>query len=189
MQARQGAAMNNMLIVVCGPPCSGKTTLAAAIASRTGFPHLEMDRIRESLIPGSDSREEHRDLGYRCMHLMAEQLMQAGVNLILDATYGRDVHRRAIGEMINSIGVTTFLVQCRAPVEVAVERFRARPAGHPAVDLTEERVRRLASEFVSSPEGIVVDTSQPLDTCLGEIRSAFPILFMPTERSALRDHQ
>ncbi|MBI4475301.1 MAG: ATP-binding protein [Acidobacteria bacterium] len=167
-----------MLVIVCGPPCSGKSTIAAALASRLGFPHLEIDRIRARLLPGSDLREEDRDAGYRCIHLIAEEMIRAQVSVILDATYGREIHRKEIGQIINSIGVVTFLIQCKVPPDVALERFRQRPAGHPAVDLTEERVASLISEFVYSPEGIVIDTTRSIDDCIAEIQANYPMLFM-----------
>ncbi len=167
-----------MLVIVCGPPCSGKSTIAAALATRLGFPHLEIDRIRERLLPVSDLREEDRDAGYRCMHLIAEEILSARVSVILDATYGREIHRKEIGQIINSIGVMTFLIQCKVPAEVALDRFRHRPAGHPAADLTEERVVSLAPEFVYSPEGIVIDTTQSIDDCIAEIQASYPVLFM-----------
>ena len=75
-----------MLVVFSGPPCSGKTTLAAELARRRGWEHLSMDRTRQRILPGTHT-EADRHVAYRAMHWAAELLARAGRNVILDAPY------------------------------------------------------------------------------------------------------
>lgn len=81
------------IIIFSGPPCSGKSTFASDISVRMGFPHLQMDEIRACLIPQSKQSKTDRDIAYRAMHLLADHLLQKGVTVILDATYGPYEHR------------------------------------------------------------------------------------------------
>ena len=81
------------LIVVAGPPCSGKSYLAEILANHTGIRHLEMDTIRARLMPESRHAKPDRDIAYRTMHFAAEMLLSAGHSVILDATYMPVEHR------------------------------------------------------------------------------------------------
>lgn len=159
-----------MLIIVCGPPCTGKSSIGAELESRFGFTHLEMDAIRQRILPDSDQRQEHRDIGYRAMHLLAEHLLRAGKTVAVNATYNRELHRTELLSIVKSIQCRTVLVQCKAPLEIAIARFKSRPPGHAALDLTEELVRELWSNFAYSSDGIVVDTSQAAEDSLGDVQ-------------------
>ena len=155
-----------MLLIVCGPPCTGKSTIGADLHRRFGFTHLEVDAIRQRIIPDSDQRPEDRDIAYRTMHLLAEHLLLAGKGVIVNATYNREVHRRELVSMLKSIGYPAALVQCKAPLDTVISRFKSRPPGHAALDLTEELVRELWSNFAYSSDGITVDTSQASELSL-----------------------
>ena len=160
-----------MLLIICGPPCTGKSTIGAELQRRFGFVHLEMDAIRQRILPESDQRQEHRDVGYRAMHLVAEHLCYAGKKVAVNATYNRELHRNELATMLESISCSTILVQCMAPLETVMARFTSRPSGHAALDLTEDLVRELWSNFAYSRDGIVVDTSKSVAVCLDEIET------------------
>jgi hypothetical protein len=48
---RHGGLFLAMLYVIGGPPRSGKTTLAAALARRTSLPYFSIDHIAQVIIP------------------------------------------------------------------------------------------------------------------------------------------
>ena len=143
-----------MLIILCGPPCTGKSTIGAELQQRLGFVHLEVDDIRQRLLPDSDQRIEDRDIAYRGMHLLADHLGRSGQSVIVNATYNRDLHRKEVA----SIAAKVALIQCRASLETVVSRFRSRAPGHAALDLTEDLVRELWTNFAWSNDGVQVDS-------------------------------
>ena len=100
---------------------------------------------------------------------MAETLVELGQPVILDATYGPLEHRRELEEVARKAGVDILLVECKVSPEAAVRRFRRRPGGHPAVDLTAERVAENVRGFPYAGEGLVLDTEDSLDSCLSQI--------------------
>ena len=158
------------LIVFSGPPCSGKTTLAESLCAETGFTYLQMDEIRRRLIPDSDHRREHREIAYRAMHFVAELLLGHGQSVVVDATYRRRRDREEIAKIADRTRAALFFIQCAVPFEVAALRFRERKNQHPAVDLTEQRVMRLAREFPYSSAGLKLDTTQEIQSCLKQIK-------------------
>jgi predicted kinase len=158
------------LIVFSGPPCSGKSTLAAQLCVELAIPHLAMDQTRARLMPDSPHTREDRAVAYRAMHFAAELLVGRGQSVILDAPYGRSEDRRDLEQVVAREGAPWFLIECRVSPQVAVDRFRERERG-PRVDLTEERVDELVCAFRYCGRGLLLNTDR-LDVggCLALIR-------------------
>jgi predicted kinase len=153
------------LVVVSGPPCSGKSTLARALAAAAELVRLEMDEFRVRLLPASTQAEADRDLAYRAMHLSAELLVRAGLCPALDATYARAASRTGLESVSRATAAGIYLIECRVDPAIAVSRFEARGSSHPAVDLTPARVERLAIDYPYCGCGLTVssDDGGPLD--------------------------
>ncbi len=161
--------MYQKVIVFSGPPCSGKSTLAENLARRLNLPHLQMDQIRTILLPHSQHKKADREVAYRAMHLLTEQLILHDVSVILDATYGPSEQRQSLEALIYRTHAHLYLIECRVPPDVAVSRFASLRSNHPAVDLTEERVRVLTSNFPYFDKGLPLDTTLDLPMCLQRI--------------------
>src|ERR1700754_994514 len=114
-----------MLVILCGPPCTGKSTIGAELQRRLEFTHLDVDELRQQLLPDSDQRIEDRDIAYRKMHWFAEKLLQAGKSVIVNATYNRAVHRRELAAILKTVLGRAALIQCRAPLETVISRFNS----------------------------------------------------------------
>src|SRR5689334_22935466 len=155
-----------MLVILCGPPCTGKSAIGAELQSQFGFIHLEVDAVRQRILPDSDQKIEDRNAAYRAMHLIAEHLLREGANVVVDATYNRELHRKELAAVLKTLEKPVALIQCKAPLDVVLARFRARPPGHAALDLTEDLVRELWKNFSYSKDGMTIDTSQPCDVDL-----------------------
>jgi predicted kinase len=112
-----------MLIVIAGPPCSGKSTLAAELARRLGIAHLSMDATRQRILPGAAHTHADREAAYRAMHFAAELLLGACASAILDAPYR---HREEREEVARIGGGQLKRIECRVTPETAARRFRER---------------------------------------------------------------
>ena len=155
-----------MLVILCGPPCTGKSAIGEDLQNRFGFIHLEVDAIRQRILPDSDQNIEDRDIAYRAMHLIAELLLRQGATVVVDATYNREVHRKELAAIAKTVETPAALIQCNASLDVVLARFKARPPGHAALDLTDDVVRELWTSFAYSSDGLTIDTSQPSDVDL-----------------------
>jgi predicted kinase len=85
-----------MIIVICGLPGVGKTTLAKDIAPLVNGVLLSTDKIRKELFSRPTYGREERKLIYDAMILIAKYLHKAGINCILDATFTRESSRLEI---------------------------------------------------------------------------------------------
>ena len=141
--------------MVAGPPCSGKSTLARTLSQLLTAPHLEMDAVRQRLLPHSDQRVEHRDLAYRAMHCAAELLAPWCTTLVLDATYTAAVCRAEVVQVADRVGGQLFVIERRIDAVTAQQRFAMRHM-HAAVDLTAERVVQLVETYPYSDAAVAV---------------------------------
>lgn len=153
------------MLVLSGPPCSGKSELARAVSERLGLCHLELDHIRVRLMP-SDHGREARQIAYRAMALTAEHLSKVAATPLLDATYGPFEARRELVAVAAGLNAHLYVVQCEVTPDEAAARFLRRMATNPrhgATDLTEERVRRLAEEYPYVNVGLRLLTKSEID--------------------------
>jgi len=149
-------------VVIAGPPCSGKSGLAARVAGVLDGPHLEVDRVRLRVLPESEQRVEDRNIAYRAMHLTAELLAPRCSTIVLDATYTAAPCRAGLVEVVERVGGKLFVVECRVAPETAVARFEGR-RDHPAVDLTAARVAELARDYPYFGSAHVLDSIPTAD--------------------------
>ncbi|MGI8831838.1 MAG: AAA family ATPase [Nitrososphaeraceae archaeon] len=88
-----------MIIVICGLPGVGKTTLAKEIAPLINAVILSTDKIRKELFSKPMYGRRERRLIYDVLILLAKYLHNAGINCILDATFTIERSRREIKDV------------------------------------------------------------------------------------------
>lgn len=158
------------LILFAGPPCAGKTTLAAAVSARRSIPHLQMDATRARILPDAAHTRADRRVAYRAMHFAAELLLAKGVWVILDAPYGHPEDRAEIAAVCAATGAPLLLVECRVSPETAVERLRGRGPDTVRLDLTPARAEEMVRGYPYMRAGLLLDTEAlPPEECLARI--------------------
>jgi uncharacterized protein len=142
-------------VVVCGPPASGKSTLARALSDAGGLPVVSSDRTRKALAgvpatspaPPAAYEPDRSAETYRRLGELAERHLREGSSVIVDATYRHASDRRELRARLDSLGVPVLFVECIAAMEVRLERA-ARRTTAPSISDADARVAsRLAAEF------------------------------------------
>ncbi len=157
------SSQRQAVVVISGPTCSGKSTLANALADLAGAELLSQDEILTEIIPASDRNLADRLVSYDEMFKRATKAHIMGKPIVLEGTFSRFEHRR--GLLYALPDAQTFIFEIQVPLEVALERF-AKREGHPAIDQTEETVRDRNIEFPFSTVAIKVDGTALLDAQL-----------------------
>jgi len=137
------------LVVCTGLSGSGKTTIAAHLAERTGFVHLSSDEIRKrraGLDPLEPTpprkipdlyRSQARARVYAELARRAEAALRAGHGVFADATFTRRADRDVLSEVARRLGRPRVFLECSAGEDVVRARLSARahrevPSGHGA---------------------------------------------------------
>ena len=145
-------ARGPLILVVSGPPASGKSTLASALSRAGDLPVLSSDALRRSALavpagahaPAEAYTPEARERVYAQLGERASASLRVG-SVVVDATFGDPVHRDAfLGALPPSDRGRLRVIACEAPLEVRIERARRRAAvgGDPS-DAGPDVVRRL----------------------------------------------
>lgn len=120
-----------LLLIVNGPPASGKTTLGEKVAAELGIPMFSKDAIKEELYDslGPVVRKVFRHLGatsMRLMYLAARSTLEAGRSIVIEANFNRGLSERDIGELLELC--TPLQLHCDAPTDELVDRYAERDA-------------------------------------------------------------
>jgi uncharacterized protein len=126
------------LLLVGGLPGTGKSTLAAELAARSGFELIRSDLVRKELadkLVTSDASAtfeqgiytpEWTERTYAECLRRAEKHLFEGRRVVVDASFRQDAPRRQFLEAADHWGVPTMLWVCQAETEVVRQRIAAR---------------------------------------------------------------
>ncbi|WP_379659077.1 AAA family ATPase [Pseudonocardia yunnanensis] len=136
-----------------GPPGTGKTTLAHAIARAVGCPAICRDEIKEGMVhatPGfiASDRDELAMRTLPTFFAVIELLLKAGVTIVAESAFQDRLWRPGLEPLQRLARIR--VVHCTVPAEVALER----------------RIRRIAED----PLRRAHDASRPVDAAVEALR-------------------
>lgn len=161
------------VLLVTGPPGSGKTTLAGSLAPRLGVPVICKDDLKEILFEtlGWGDREHSRalsDAAYGVMFHLARAHVASGRSLILEANF-RPEAALSLEGIRREREFRPIQIRCVAERSILVERLtgraleRSRHPGHADSGLLDDLDNLLSTGVVLELGGPVleVDTTNP----------------------------
>ena len=161
------------LVVISGPPASGKTTLARRLAAELRLPLVSRDDIKERLFEsiGWSDREWSKRLGgasWELLYWFVETQLAAGRSCIVESNFDPERDSERMNAFADRFGARLVQIHCYAAGDVLIDRFLSRfESGerHPGhvdhITIDEYRVRLLAAK----PEPLEIDgTTLIIDT-------------------------
>lgn len=181
--------MRPRLILFLGVQLSGKTVLSKKISKITGIPHVSTDEIRQKLFgpnllgPRDWANPEAKvanDTGVKiahdCLFIIIEKVLKSGGSLVAETTKlkGRDKNLRQIAK---STGADIKIICCQISNDrdnngkEIKRRVQKRLANKNLAPIREEDYW-MFKKNIQKPKlrHLAVDTSQPQEVCLAQIR-------------------
>jgi predicted kinase len=123
----------NILLITCGLPGTWKTETSQEISKIKGYPILRTDLIRLEVLKNEDifdakvaGNMSKRELVYDEMFRRAEDLVQKGKGVILDATFVTQKLRRRTAEIAAKNKIPFVILQTSCSEEASITRILRR---------------------------------------------------------------
>lgn len=114
------------VVVVCGLPGVGKTTVARRIAGRFDGEILRTDAVRKELFPDPEYTDEETEAVYRELLERARAVAENDELVVLDATFARAAFRENARRTADGLDVPFRLVKVECETAVVERRIAAR---------------------------------------------------------------
>jgi predicted kinase len=174
------------LWVVCGMPGTGKSTISRELSKVYVIKTFNSDVIRKKLFgmkpnnPADMPFEEGiyskdaSSLTYGKLLLLAQEELEKGNSVVLDATYGNEHHRDEVLRMARDKDVNIVFVECVLKEELLKKRLSNRKDEFQVSDARLHHFEYLKNNFkpfnkVDDVMHVCVNTEKPLKKCMQEI--------------------
>lgn len=160
------------IVLVTGPPASGKSFVAALVAGPLGLPLIAKDAIKETLFEtlGTGDVAWSQRLGHATFALMLwalEGQLKAGRSVVVEANLAPEDARPAFLALHKRLPLKPLELHCTAPEDLLLARYAARAGSRHPGHLDEQRITDIASAVSAgryrplglSADLIVIDTT------------------------------
>ncbi|WP_135824023.1 AAA family ATPase [Halorussus ruber] len=171
-EAREVSQTTPQLVVVCGLPGVGKTTVAEDIAERLDGRLLRTDVIRKEILSDPDYTEEEARMVYRELFDRASDLVEDGTSAVLDGTFKAESYRDHAVAISESLDAPFRLVKVECAEEVVRERIAGREDDESDADFEIHRLYREQFEPISRSH-VTVDNSEEMADTLRQVEERF----------------
>jgi predicted kinase len=160
------------LVVQCGLPGVGKSTVAREIADRLDGERIRSDAVRRELVDDPTYSRAEKERVYEAMLERAREALVDGRPVVLDATFERSARRDDAAALADEVGADLTLVRVVCAEEVARRRIRDRGDDPSEADVS---VYENALDRFEPPERdhVTVDNSDDLATTRRQVAVLF----------------
>lgn len=155
------------LIIICGLPGTGKTTLAKKIAAKIGGVLLRTDVVRKELATQKYTKKERQGV-YKEMFNRAKKLLKKDQNVILEATFAERKYRQEAKKIARNLKAGLKIVEVVCPQSLVKERMVKRTGDESQAEFKHYLMYKKFFEPIKEKH-IVIDTSQDIDKQLQTI--------------------
>ncbi|MFB6068913.1 MAG: AAA family ATPase [Halobacterium sp.] len=166
----ESSAYGPYLVVVCGLPGVGKTTVSEHARDALDGDLYRTDVVRKELFPDPDYTPEEREAVYAELFERAAATLRDGRSVVLDGTFKNREHRGQARRTAQAVGVPLSLVKVACDEDVVRERIRARTGDASDADFEVHQQYREEFDPIAGPFARV-DNSGRLDETLAQVEA------------------
>ena len=174
--------------VVCGLPAGGKSTIAREMAKILGVQILQSDFLRKQLLGVPTDKpmdlpfesgiysKEASSLTYGKLVMLAQEVIEKGGSVILDATFSHRHQRDEVIRLARDMDANIIFIECAASYEMLKKRLADREKTVCISDARLRHLKQLKANFESSDElqndmHLKINTEESLYACMRQILS------------------
>ncbi|MBI3413642.1 MAG: AAA family ATPase [Candidatus Aenigmarchaeota archaeon] len=157
-----------MLIMVCGLPGTGKTTISKALSQTIGATLLRTDVIRKEMLSENTYTEKERDSVYGNMFVVADEKLRNGEDCILDGTFYKKSLRDEAKGVADKNKSEFHIVECVLHENAVKSRINARKGDESEADFKVYKFVKKTFEPITENH-ITIDTSKDTKECMDKI--------------------
>ena len=157
-----GSPVFQKVILVCGLPGSGKSTVAEAIAQKLSIPILSADPIESSIVKSGIARSFETGLAaYFVAEALAAEQLKVGMSVIIDAVNPVKEAREMWRNLATKFGAQRIVIECLLDSHLHKTRIESRIRNMPGMpEVTWNDVENRRQEYVAWEEPrLVLDTA------------------------------
>jgi predicted kinase len=149
------------IVVVCGLPGAGKTTVAEHAAELLDAELLRTDVVRTDLFSDPEYTDAEMRAVYDELFERAAEIVHGGDSVVLDGTFQHREHRESVQNTADDLDVPATLVKVECEETVVEERIRQRSDDESDADFSIHQQYRESFDSIER-EHAVVDNSNGL---------------------------
>jgi hypothetical protein len=161
-----------MLIMVCGLPGTGKTSVSKIIARKINGIILRTDVIRKQIIKEPEYTEREKRRVYENLLRETEDSIKEGENVILDATFYKKSLRKQIYDLARKANSELIIIECVCDERKVFERMKKRKGDESEADFEVYKKIKRQWEPIER-EHITIDTGKDLKEVEKELELIF----------------
>ncbi len=160
------------LVVVCGLPGVGKTTVAETITDRTDGELFRTDVVRKELFPEPEYTAEESQVVYEELFRRGTEALARGSAAVFDGTFTDRSRRENALAVADEVGVDWTLVNVQCDTTVVERRIECRENDVSDADFDVHLMYRDRFEPIDR-DHVTVDNSDGLDETYRQIETYF----------------
>ncbi len=128
-----GGTLPPSLVIVSGPPASGKTSLGREIALRLQLPFFTKDAFKEMMadqlqVAGLTWSQALGATSFELLFMIARSVLEAGQSAIIEGNFNSDTSSERFRQILGDTGARVVQVSCHADGELLLKRYEEREA-------------------------------------------------------------
>lgn len=154
--------MNSKLLILCGIPFSGKTTLAKALVSIKGYTRIDLDEVKFKMLGSQVTNDKINQSGwdriYQDMYRQIKQALMDGKTVVHDTGNFTKYERDLVKKIADDLGITSVTIYVDIPVREAKKRLLSNRTSNIRFDVSDADFESAVKEMEppSLPENYIV---------------------------------